>query len=70
MAREHRSILREGIVAGCIGAAVVAVWFLVFDLARGTPLLTPALLGHVVFHGIDAPGPVPIAAGPDRKSVV
>ena len=30
-----RSVLREGIVAGLIGAAVVAVWFLCFDVARG-----------------------------------
>jgi len=55
MAREQTSVLREGVVAGCIGAAVVAVWFLLFDLARGRPLLTPALLGAVVFHGTNHP---------------
>jgi hypothetical protein len=55
MARDQTSVLREGIVAGCIGAAVVAVWFLVFDFARGTPLQTPTLLGAAVFHGVNNP---------------
>lgn len=64
MARGETSVLREGIVAGCIGAAVVAVWFLVFDLARGTPLLTPALLGNLVFYGVNNPTGLQISAGP------
>ena len=37
--------LREGIVAGLIGAAIIAVWFLIYDAARGRPFRTPALLG-------------------------
>ena len=45
MARTQHSVLREGVVAGLIGAAVVAVWFFAYDTARGTPFLTPALLG-------------------------
>lgn len=49
------SVLREGTVAGVIGAAVVAIWFLIFDFARGTPFLTPTLLGDIVFHGVYAP---------------
>ena len=48
-------ILREGVVGGLIGAAVVALWFLLFDLARGKPLLTPALLGAAVFYGVNNP---------------
>jgi len=55
MARAGASMLREGVVAGLIGAAVVALWFLVFDLARGKPLLTPALLGAAVFYGVNTP---------------
>ena len=51
MAPADRSILREGVVAGLIGAAVVAVWFLAFDIARGRPFLTPGLLGAAVFLG-------------------
>jgi hypothetical protein len=58
MASAERSILREGIVAGLIGAAVVAVWFLVFDIARGQPFLTPGLLGSAVFQGVTDPAGV------------
>jgi hypothetical protein len=64
MGREQTSVLREGVVAGCIGAAVVALWFLVFDLARGKPLLTPALLGSAVFYGVDTPTGIEISPGP------
>jgi hypothetical protein len=55
MAPAQRSILREGVVAGLIGAAVVAVWFLLFDIARGRPFLTPGLLGAAAFQGVTNP---------------
>ena len=64
MARGGASIVREGAVAGVIGAAVVALWFLVFDIARGRPLLTPALLGAAFFLGADAPPELPVRLGP------
>lgn len=60
MAGEGSSTLREGVVAGLIGAAVVATWFLVFDFANGRPLFTPALLGAAVFHGASTPGGVEV----------
>jgi hypothetical protein len=63
MALVQRSVLREGIVAGLIGATVVAVWFLVFDAARGRAFLTPALLGAAVFQGVTSPVGVEVAAG-------
>ena len=59
----ERSVLREGVMGGLLGAAVVAVWFLIFDIARGKPFLTPALLGAAVFHGVRDPAGVPIAFG-------
>jgi hypothetical protein len=60
MPHGQRSVLREGIVAGLLGAAVVAVWYFVFDLVRGKPLLTPGVLGAFVFQGVrDAPGVEP-----------
>jgi hypothetical protein len=34
-----------------IGAATIAVWFLVVDTLRGHPLYTPSLLGTVLFRG-------------------
>ena len=55
MAIVGRSVLREGVIAGLIGAAVVAVWFLVLDLARGRPFLTPTILGAAVFYGVRTP---------------
>jgi hypothetical protein len=63
-APEEQPVLRDGVIAGLIGAAVVAVWFLVFDIARGRPLLTPALLGSAVFQGITDPSQVTIAVLP------
>src|SRR5262245_59238304 len=59
-----RSALREGIVAGLIGAAVVAIWFFVFDILRGRPFLTPSLLGSLVFLGINTPVATSPAVGP------
>src|SRR5262249_28097445 len=38
-----------------IGAAIVAVWFLIYDAARGRPLRTPALLGAATFEGVNDP---------------
>lgn len=64
MERAHRSLLQEGVGAGLIGAAVVALWFLAFDIARGKPLLTPALLGAAVFYGVNTPIGLEIAVGP------
>jgi hypothetical protein len=59
-----RSVLREGIVAGLIGAAVVAIWFFVFDILRGRPFLTPTLLGSFVFFGVNTPVGMEPALGP------
>lgn len=54
--REHR-VLREGLMVGLIGAGVVALWFLVLDVAMGRFGFTPAALGSVMFHGAtDAAG--------------
>lgn len=50
VAAEHR-VVREGVVAGLIGAVVVALWFLIFDLMGGRPFFTPAALGSALFLG-------------------
>jgi hypothetical protein len=39
---------REGISAGLLGASAVAVWFLVLDILKGKPLITPSVLGEVI----------------------
>ena len=42
-----KNVLLEGAAAGLIGAVMVAVWFLAYDLLRDTPFRTPSLLGTV-----------------------
>src|SRR5215831_17901949 len=52
------SYKKEGIVAGLIGAATIAVWFLLLDALNGRPLHTPTVLGTALFRhgtGLDAP---------------
>jgi hypothetical protein len=49
------AVFREGVVAGLLGAAVVAVWFLIYDTVSGRPLRTPALLGSAMFEGLRDP---------------
>src|SRR5213593_3603487 len=53
-------ILREGFIAGLIGAALVALWFLVVDVIAGRPFFTPAMLGSAVFWGVHDPSQVVI----------
>ena len=45
MPSSSHSVLREGAVAGAIGATAVAVWFFIVDLIGGRPLFTPQILG-------------------------
>ncbi len=47
----QHEIVREGAVAGLVGAVAVAVWFLVLDLVQGRPLFTPGALGSALFLG-------------------
>ena len=42
---EFASVYVEGVVAGLIGAATIAVWFLILDLYNGRPFYTPSVLG-------------------------
>lgn len=56
-------VVREGIAAGLIGATAVAVLILVFDVAGGAPLQTPAILGSLIFHGVRDPHAVTVTAG-------
>ncbi|HYU36571.1 MAG TPA: hypothetical protein VEL29_01470, partial [Gemmatimonadales bacterium] len=55
-----RRVLREGFIAGLIGAAAVALWFLVVDVIAGRPFFTPAMLGSAVFWGVHDPSMVVI----------
>lgn len=57
--RSH-PVIREGLVAGLLGAVAVAGWFLVVDLVAREPLWTPGALGSALFQG---------AAGPEEVRV-
>lgn len=48
-------IMREGFLAGLIGAAAVAVWFLLIDVLAGQPFYTPAMLGSALFWSLRDP---------------
>ncbi len=58
-----RRLLREGAIGGLIGATLVAVWFLIYDAARGAPFRTPTLLGIAAFEGVPHPEDVLVSAG-------
>lgn len=45
-AGQPHPLLHDGVVAGLIGAAAIAVWFLIIDVIAGHPFRTPATLGH------------------------
>lgn len=53
--------LREGFVAGLLGAGAVALWFLAVDAVLGQPLFTPAALGSAILAGAGGPSEVVVA---------
>lgn len=58
-------VIEDGIFAGVIGAAIVALWFFLLDVLHGHPLYTPALLGTVILEGPQAMrAEMPIAPSP------
>jgi len=52
----------QGILAGTIGAATIALWFLILDTIRGRPFYTPSVLGTALFRP-GAPLPPPESLG-------
>jgi putative oxidoreductase len=51
-----RPLVREGAIAGIIGASVIAIWFFFVDLIAGHALFTPTTLGRGMLSIF---GPVP-----------
>ncbi len=49
-AAQRSNIYEEGIVAGLLGAATIAVWFFILDAIQGRPLYTPTVLGTALFR--------------------
>ena len=53
---ELSQLLREGLIAGILGAATIAVWFLIVDSLHGQPFYTPSILGTALFKdGVTTP---------------
>ncbi len=48
-----KRILSRGIIAGLIGATILALWFLLIDTLRGQPFATPSFLAGVL-AGVEA----------------
>ena len=63
--RDDAALRREGIIAGILGAAVVALFYLIVDLIRGRAFMTPSVLGEAfVLH-------IPVSlTTPDTDAVV
>ena len=56
-ALDAAALYQEGMIAGILGAAAVAVWFLLLDALAGRPFWTPTVLGTALFRrgaGLDA----------------
>ena len=47
-------LYQQGIVAGTIGAATIALWYFILDLFKASPLLTPTVLGTALLKGTEA----------------
>lgn len=62
MPRQHRSSVREGLLAGLIGGLIVAAWYFAVDLGRGELLYTPNVLGQVFAQGDTIPSTRTIAS--------
>jgi hypothetical protein len=63
-AAEISKVYREGIVAGILGAATIALWFFIIDILSGRPFYTPSLLGSALFGrsvALDQPGTVNVS---------
>ena len=60
---QNHSVVREGLIAGAAGAAAVALWFLVLDLAQGRLFFTPGALGSIFFLGARSVEDVQVTAG-------
>ncbi|MGH7508476.1 MAG: hypothetical protein ACREMZ_03270 [Gemmatimonadales bacterium] len=55
MPHQEHSAIREGLLAGLIGALVVVAWYFVMDLGRGQILYTPSVMGQVFVQGDTIP---------------
>ena len=55
--KANSKMYEEGMIAGLIAAATIAVWFMLLDVFQGHPLYTPTALGTALFRGGEGLGP-------------
>jgi len=55
----NAKVLVRGLVAGVIGATVIAIFFFVLDLVQGTPFATPGFMAEAL---LDTPGAAGVPA--------
>ncbi|HZS61690.1 MAG TPA: DoxX family protein [Gemmatimonadaceae bacterium] len=48
IAQRPHPLLRNGAIAGIIGATCVAGWFFIVDIVNHTPFVTPLVMGHAM----------------------
>jgi hypothetical protein len=60
---KYHPLLADGVITGLIGAATIAVWFLVLDTLAGRPFFTPAALGSALLLGAQIPAEVQLTPG-------
>jgi hypothetical protein len=57
MSQDHATklndFLYDSVYSAAVGAAAVAIFFLISDLLQGQPLFTPSLVGSALFLGLD-----------------
>src|SRR6185295_9479726 len=61
---DRSAVYEQGLAAGVLGAAAVAIWFLIVDLVAGRPFFTPSILGTALFQGsaaVATPERVPVS---------
>lgn len=63
LALKAHPLLARGLVTGLLGAAAVALWFFVLDLAAGRLFHTPAALGSALLLGARATAEVQVTLG-------
>jgi hypothetical protein len=56
---EGHSTVREGVIAGIIGATAIAVWFAIIDIVSGMPFHTPSILGAGLVSVLGKPPMMP-----------
>jgi hypothetical protein len=65
-ASAQSNLYQEGVIAGILAAATIAVFFFIVDTVQGRPFYTPSVLGTALFRGgrgLESSATLPISGG-------